>query len=93
MDLSQLIAAIRPGLTVARWQIDSVTDELILEIFQEAPFESGLLDAIVLSVVLLRSGNPLGDCSGDFSSNPIFFLPINSMSVVVATIPGKASQW
>ncbi len=65
MDLSQLIPADRPGLTVARWRIDSRTDELGLEIFQEAPVESGLLDAIVLSVVLLRSGNPLGDSLGD----------------------------
>ena len=46
----QLIPANRPGLAVARWQIDSGTDELVLEIFQEAPVEPGLLDAIVLSV-------------------------------------------
>ena len=36
------------------------TDELILEVFQETPVDSGLLEAIVLSVVLLRSGRSLG---------------------------------
>ena len=37
------------------------TDELILEIFQEKPEGSDLLDSIVLSVVLLRSGYSFGD--------------------------------
>jgi hypothetical protein len=62
-SLSQLIPADRPGLAVARWKIKPRTDELNLEIFQEAPLVvvSGLLDAIVLSVVLLRSGQSLGD--------------------------------
>ncbi len=68
MDLSQLIPANRPGLAVAQWQIDSGTDELILEIFQVVPIESGLLDAIV------------------------FYLPLNSMSIMAATTPGKASE-
>lgn len=64
--LFQLIAANRPGLAVARWKIRSRTDELNLKIFQEVPLavESGLLDAIVLSVVLLRSGQSLGDSLG-----------------------------
>jgi hypothetical protein len=74
MDSSQLIPANRPGLTVARWQINAGTDELILEISQEGPIESGLLEAIVLSVVLLRSGNSLGDSQREISStNPIYF--------------------
>jgi hypothetical protein len=63
IDSSQLIPANRPGLEVARWVVNARTDDLILEIFQEAPIESGLLDAIVLSVVLLRSGHSLGDSS------------------------------
>ncbi len=92
MDLSQLIPANRPGLAVAQWQIDSGTDELALEIFQEAPVEFGLLDAIVLSVVLPRSGNPFGDSSGDFLSNPMLYLPLNSMSIMVAMTPDKASE-
>ena len=96
MDLSQLIPADRPGLTVARWRIDSRTDELGLEIFQEAPVESGLLDAIVLSVVLLRSGNPLGDSSGDFLFDPKSPPPIQSMCnifrLAAPTTPGKASE-
>jgi hypothetical protein len=74
MDPSQLIPADRPGPTVARWQVNAGTNELILEIFfQEGPIESGLLEAIVLSVVLFRSGQSLGDSPGVISStNPIF---------------------
>ena len=76
MCSSQLIPADRPGLAVARWQVNAgteSTDELILEISQETPIESSLLEAIVLSVVLLRSGRSLGDSPGEISStNPIY---------------------
>ena len=65
MDSSQLIPADRPGPTVAHWQVNAGTDDLILEIFQEAPIESGLLEVIVLSVVVLRSGCSLGDYPSD----------------------------
>ena len=61
MESSQLIAANQSGLPVARWQIMGHTDELILEVFQESPVDLGLLEAIVLSVVLLRSGRSLGN--------------------------------
>jgi len=47
----------------------SHSDELGLEIFQEAEVESGLLEAIVLSLVLLRSGRSLGDTLGTLSIN------------------------
>jgi hypothetical protein len=74
IDSSQLIPADRPGLAVARWQVNAGTDDLILEIFQEAPIESGLLEAIVLSIVLLRSGRSLGDSSREISlSNPMYY--------------------
>jgi len=59
--LSQLIPANRPGLAVARWRVKSRTDELRLEIFQEALVVSSLFEAIVLSTVLIRSGRSLGD--------------------------------
>ena len=75
-NLSQLISANRPGLAVARWRVKPRTDELNLKIFQEIPLavESGLLDAIVLSVVLLRSGRSLGDSPGEIRwSNPLYF--------------------
>ena len=62
--LPQLIPANRPGLAVARWRVKSRTDELRLEIFQEALVQSGLLEAIVLSIVLIRSGRSLGDSTG-----------------------------
>ena len=60
---------------MAQWYINPLTEELILEIFQNSPVESDLLEAIVLSVVLLRSGRSLGDSTGDInlldpSSNP-----------------------
>jgi hypothetical protein len=73
-SLSQLIPADRPGLAVARWKIKPRTDELSLKIFQvPLAVESGLLDAIILSVVLLRSGQSLGDSPGEISlSNPIY---------------------
>jgi hypothetical protein len=58
---------------MARWQIKSGTDELILDIFEETPVESGFLDSIVLSVVLLRSGYSLGDSQAHFDpSNPLY---------------------
>ncbi|KAF8463220.1 hypothetical protein DFH94DRAFT_454047 [Russula ochroleuca] len=56
-----LIPSNRPGLAVAQWHINPRADELILEIFQESPVESDLFEAIVLSLVLLRSGRSLGD--------------------------------
>ena len=46
---------------MARWHVSSRSDDLDLEIFQEALVEPGLLEAIVLSVVLIRSGQCLGD--------------------------------
>jgi len=55
-----LIPANRPGLAVARWRVKSSTDELYLEVFQETLLQSGLLEAIVLSIVLARAEYPLG---------------------------------
>ena len=40
----------------------SRSDGLRLQIFQEALVEPGLLEAIVLSIILLQSGHPFGDC-------------------------------
>ena len=59
IDLLQLIPANRPGLAVARWRVSSHSDDLDVEIFEEALVEVGLLEAIVISVVLLRSGRSL----------------------------------
>ena len=61
IDSSQLIPANRPGLAVAKWRTKSRTDELRLQIFQEALTEPGLLEAIVLSIILLQSGHSFGD--------------------------------
>ena len=61
MDSSQLIPANRQGLAVARWRTDLYADELRLRIFQEVLNEHGLLEAILLSLILLQSGNPFGD--------------------------------
>jgi len=80
IDSSQLIPANRPGLEIARWQIKPGRDELILEIFQESPVESGLLDAIVLSVVLIRSGHSLGDPY--WPTQSVMGYPLYSMTVV-----------
>jgi len=56
-----LIPTNQPGLAVAKWHTESRTDELHLQIFQEAIVEPGLIEAIVLSVILLQSGRPLND--------------------------------
>jgi hypothetical protein len=74
MDSLQLIPADRRGLAVAHWQVNSGVEDLILEIFKEEPIESGLLEAIVLSVVLIRSGHSLGDAPNQItsSSNPTY---------------------
>lgn len=61
MDSPQLIPANRPGLAVARWRVKSRTDVLHLEVYQEALVDSGLLEKIVLSVLLFRSGRAFGD--------------------------------
>ncbi|KAI0293865.1 hypothetical protein B0F90DRAFT_1760202 [Multifurca ochricompacta] len=77
-----MIPADRPGLAVAKWRIKSRTDQLRLEIFQEALVEPGLLEAIILSIVLLRSGRTLGDTSeGIPFSSPRFY----SMSGIMQT--------
>lgn len=70
----QLLPANRPGVAIARWRIKSRSDDLRLELFQSAVVEPGLLEAIILSVVLLRSGRSLGD-SPDLNGffNPRFF--------------------
>ncbi|KAN0140533.1 hypothetical protein V8E53_001742 [Lactarius tabidus] len=58
---SQLIPANRPGLVMAKWRTDARNDGLRLQIFQEVFVEPGLLEAILLSLVLLQSGLPIGD--------------------------------
>ena len=82
MGPPQLIPANRPGLAVAKWRTKSRTDELQLEIFQEAPVEPGFLEAIVLSVVLLRSGRSLGDSESVTFTNERFFPNHNIRHIV-----------
>ena len=54
-------------------------DELVLEIFQEAPDDLALLDSIVLSVVLLRSEHSIGDSLERINlSNPAFLAAFSS---------------
>jgi hypothetical protein len=75
----QLIPANRPGLAVAKWLTDSRTDSLLLEIFQEALVKSGLLEAVVLSVVLLQSGYHLGNSFDTFRHTTKY--PMYTMSI------------
>ncbi|KAF8267719.1 hypothetical protein EI94DRAFT_1801296 [Lactarius quietus] len=75
-----LIPANRPGLAVARWYTESRTDELHLQIFQVALVEPGLLEAIVLSIILLQSGQSFGETiqpttSLGLSLSPNFLMP------------------
>ncbi|KAH8978952.1 hypothetical protein EDB92DRAFT_1906765 [Lactarius akahatsu] len=68
-----LIPANRPGLAVAKWRTKSRTDELLVKIFQEALVEPGLLEAIILSIVLLQSGHSFGDMLEIASLGPKFY--------------------
>jgi len=78
MDLLQLIPVNRPGLAVARWHVTSHSDDLDMEIFQEALVEPGLLEAIVLCVVLLGSGRSL-DVNATDISNEMWFTRMVAM--------------
>ena len=51
----------RPGMAVAKWRTDSRNDGLRLRIFQVVLVEPGLIEAILLSLILLQSGHPFGD--------------------------------
>ncbi|KAH9033364.1 hypothetical protein EDB85DRAFT_2274775 [Lactarius pseudohatsudake] len=68
-----LIPANRPGLAVAKWRTKSRTDELLVKIFQEALVEPGLLEAIILSIVLLQSGHSFRDMLEIASLGPKFY--------------------
>ena len=47
---------------MAKWHTKSRTNDLRLQIFQEALVEPGLLEAIiVLSIIFLQSGHSFGD--------------------------------
>jgi hypothetical protein len=61
IDSSQLIPANRPGLAVAKWRTESQNDGLRLQIFQVVFVEPGLLEAILLSLILLQSGYIFSD--------------------------------
>lgn len=60
-DRGFLIPANRPGLALAKWRTESRDDRLRLQIFQEVLNKPGLFEAIVLSIILLQSGNSFGD--------------------------------
>ena len=81
IDLLQLIPANRPGLAVARWHVSSHSDDLDMEIFQEALVEAGLLQAIVLSVVLLRSGRSL-DADAAGRSNDMWYTQVSAIGSI-----------
>jgi hypothetical protein len=61
INSSKLIPVNRPGLVVARWRTESRADGLRIQIFHEVLVEPGLLEAILLSIILLQSGNAFGD--------------------------------
>jgi hypothetical protein len=46
---------------VAKWRTESRTDGLRLQIFPEVVDEPGLLEAVILSIILLQSGQSFGD--------------------------------
>lgn len=50
-----------PLLPLARWRTKPDTQSQQLEVFDDACATPGLLDALVLALVMLQSGQPLGD--------------------------------
>ena len=74
IDSSQLISANRQGLAVATWRTDLYTDELLLQIFQEVLVDPGLLEAILLSIIILQTGRPVGDTQQEMAARvPEFY--------------------
>lgn len=57
----QLEPSDRPGHHIAIWRDPTGVTEL--EVFQEALVTAGMLEACLLAVVLMQSGNSLGDGS------------------------------
>ena len=49
--------------------MESHTDGLRLQIFQEALVEPGLIEAILLSIILLQSGQSFGDTLSRSTNN------------------------
>ena len=71
---------------MAKWHLNSRTDELRLQIYQEVLVESGLLEAILLSIILLQSGHPFGD-----TLEPTTFIGVEGLVGVAGvgpTLPG-----
>ncbi|KAF8260368.1 hypothetical protein EI94DRAFT_1789994 [Lactarius quietus] len=81
-----LIPANQPGLAVARWRTQSRTDGLRLQIFQEALVKPGLLEAIVLSIILLQSGHSFGDMFQSISSTGAIFHSAATGLVLAANV-------
>ncbi|KAH9024020.1 hypothetical protein EDB83DRAFT_2679053 [Lactarius deliciosus] len=52
-----------PLLPLARWRTMSGAQSQQLEVFDEACAAPGLLDALVLALIVVQSGQPLGDAS------------------------------
>ncbi|KAI0042017.1 hypothetical protein FA95DRAFT_627262 [Auriscalpium vulgare] len=61
----------RPGYSYVVWH-DS-TDDVILDVYQDALVIPGLLEAAILGVVLMQSGHPIGDVGGGKSSGTPYF--------------------
>jgi hypothetical protein len=79
-DRGFLIPANRPGLAIAKWRTKSRSDGLRLQIFQEVLVEPGLLDAILLSIILLQSGHSFGDTLHSLATRGPKYYGVNLIS-------------
>jgi len=82
-DRGFLIPANRPGLAIAKWRTKSRSDGLRLQIFQEVLVEPGLIEAILLSIILLQSGHSLGDTLHPLASRGPKYYGVNAASHLV----------
>ena len=66
--------ATSPLLPLARWRTTQNAKSQSLEVFDDACAIPGLFDAFVLALIVLQSGQPLGDVpDGLYSCSPKFF--------------------
>ncbi|KAI0065781.1 hypothetical protein BV25DRAFT_1913221 [Artomyces pyxidatus] len=62
----------QPGFPYVVWHDE--TDEVVIDVYQEALVIPGLLEAAIASIVIMQSGHPVGDVGGSSggSSLPLF---------------------
>ena len=71
---------------MAKWRTESRTDGLRLQVFQEVLVEPDLLEAILLSIILLQSGKSFGDTLHSITELGPKYYGVGPGSVLAATL-------